>query len=211
MSSSKRDAENNSEFDKFESYLTKQNEALYIQNKVNCHESMKNIEMLFGPFDQKEIDFYTDALTVDNVFTINSKQREWIFNLFYKYFGDTNSIYAINREEYVKLVIAAKRMLQSNNMVQLPYILSGKFIRIVPRKIVNKKDKNKLLCSPYYKLITEKYKNSKIMDSIDTIIATILASEFEMIDYNEPLIHGRKVDVFTEYICEEILLYVNLC
>ena len=74
---------------------------------------MKKIEEQWGPFDQKEIEFYIKELRNENGEIINGFQRQLIFNLFYKYFGDTTSIRAINSIDYVKLMIVAKRMLQN--------------------------------------------------------------------------------------------------
>lgn len=210
LSSSKRDEDNNSEFDKFESYLTKQDEALYLQNKVNCEATMKYLEGIYGPFDQNEIEFYIRELASDNKVVINSFQKELVFNLFYKYFGDPMSIKAINRDDYIKLVIIAKKLLQANNMIILPYIISSKINRLVLRKNINKKESTKLESSPYYPYIINKYKNEKIEKQILSIIATILSSEFKIVDYEEVEIHGKIVEVSPEMISEEVLMYISL-
>ena len=78
-----------------------------IINSVNAEMTMKKIDSMYGPFDQDEIDFYIKELG-DYDATINPFQKKLIFNLFYKYFGDTISINAINVDDYVKLVIAGK-------------------------------------------------------------------------------------------------------
>lgn len=205
LSSSKRDAENNSEYDKFESYLTKQDESLYIQNKVNCEETMKKIEMMFGPFNQDEIDFY-----VKNVDSMNGFQKDLIFNLFYKYFGDPVSIKSINNIQYVKLLIAAKRILQVNHMVILPYIISSKINRLVTRKNLNKKEYIKITSSSLYQFIKDKYKSEKIEKHILSLIATILSSDFEILEFYDPELNGKPVEIIPDILCEEILLYINL-
>ena len=69
---------------KFESHLTKQNEALYLQNKVNCEQTMRDLDVLYGPFDDDEIDYYIERLSKDGKFVINSFQKDLVFNLFYK-------------------------------------------------------------------------------------------------------------------------------
>lgn len=210
LSSSKRDEDNNSEFDKFESYLTKQDEALYLQNKVNCSSTMEHLERVYGPFDQAEIDFYIKELGSNDKVVINSFQKELIFNLFYKYFGDPMSIKAINRDDYIKLIIIAKKILQSNNMVILPYILSSKINRLVSRKSINKKELLKIEASPYYTLLVNKYKNEKIQKQILSIIATILSSEFQIIDFENPELNGKPIDTIPEYISEEVMIYISL-
>lgn len=210
LSSSKRDEDNNSEFDKFESYLSKADESLYLQNKVNCEETMYSIDLIFGPFDQNEVDFYMKKLSEDGSNVINSFQKELIFNLFYKYFGDSVSILAINQMDYIKLMIAGKRILEANGMIILPYIISSKVNRLVTKKNLNKKELLKLESSPLYSSIKEKYRNDKIEKQILSIIAIIMSSEFEIIDYRDNELNGRKIEVIPEYICEEVLMYVSL-
>ena len=52
LSSSKRDEDMNSEFDKFESFLQKTDEGLLVQNACACEDAMNQIRMMYGPFDQ---------------------------------------------------------------------------------------------------------------------------------------------------------------
>ena len=198
LSSSKRDEDNNSDFDKYEAYWVKQNEALYLQNKTNCSETMKSIELALGPFDREEIDFYMNELNKDGASYINSFQKQLVFNLFYKYFGDVQSINAINKEDYIKLVI-------------LPYIISGRVEKLISRKSVNKKELTKLQMSKVYSDINNKYKNEKIMKQILSLIATIISSDFTIIDYWNPELHGKRIEVFPDLICEEVLTYVMMC
>lgn len=210
LSSSKRDEDNNSEFDKYESYLIKSEFSLYLQSKVACESTMNSIDMIFGPFDQEEIDFYANELSKDGKNIINEFQKELIFYLFYKYFGDTMPIRAINRYDYIKLMIAAKRILESNGMVMLPYILSARIVRLVARKNINKKELMKLEASDLFYQVQQKYRNPKIEKNILSIIATILSSDFEVIDYYNDDICGKKIEVIPELIGEEVLMYVNL-
>lgn len=211
LSSSKRDQDNNSEFDKFEAYHTKEDEALYLQNKVNAENTMKQIEMMFGPFEPEEIALYIKELSVDGVFQINDFQKRLIFSLFYKIFGDTISLRAINRDDYVKLIISARRILEAHGMVVLPHIISGKVLRLVQRKNLNKKEFTKLESSPYYEFIKRKYENNeKIEQEIMSTIAAILSSSFQIIDYYEPSIHGKKVEMYPEYIIEEVMMYMTI-
>ena len=126
LSSSKRDGEDaTSEFDKYEAGLIRTNEALYLQNRVNSCETMKIIESRFGPFDDKEIEFYRENLKNENGSFINNFQKQLIFNMFYKYFGDVESVYSIvPSTDYIKLMIAAKRILLDNYMIIMPYVIS---------------------------------------------------------------------------------------
>lgn len=191
--------------------MIKQSEALYLQNKVNAEETMKQIEYIFGPFNQDEIDYYIERLQNDQSDSIiNGFQKNLIFNLFYKYFGDPVSINAINKVDYVKLMIAATKQLSANNMIILPYIISSKVERLQARKCVNKKELQNLESSKFYQVIKDKYKNEKIEKHILSIIATILSSEFRIIDYYDEDLDGKIIENIPDIICEEVLMYVTL-
>ena len=68
----------------------------------------------------------------------------------------------------------------------------------------------KLEASPTYPLVVEKYRNEKIIKQILTIIATIISSEFEFIDYNNPELHGKRIEMDPDLIIEEVLNYALL-
>lgn len=181
-----------------------------MQNKVNCEETMKMIELLYGPFSEDEINFYIKRLSKDGQFTINSFQESLVFNLYYKYFGDTVSIKAINQRDYIKLIIASKKILESNNLIIMPYILSSKVRRLITRKSVNKKELSKLQSSQFYKLVLDKYKNPKIENQILSMIAGILSSEFEIIDFYDDELDGRILEQNIDLLLEEVLMYILL-
>lgn len=207
LSGSRRDIDQNSEWDKFESLQTRANESLHLQNEANAHSAMKMIEHAYGPFKKEEIEFYKERLKNENGEIINGFQKNLIFNLFYKYFGVPMSAYSINKEDYVKLIIAAKRMLIANNMIILPYIVSSKVDRIQIKKSINKKEMTRIEASPYYKQIVEKYNNPKIEKYILSLIATILTSEFSIIDFDDPELDGKKIVNIPDIIDEEIMMY----
>lgn len=122
----------------------------------------------------------------------------------------TNTINAINLDDYVVLIIAAKRILEASGMILLPYIVSSKVIRLASRKNVNKKELTKLESSPLWEEIKRKYQNEKIEKHILSIIAVILSSEFEVIDYGDDELNGKQITILPELICEEILMYISL-
>lgn len=171
---------------------------------------MNRIISQWGPFDENEVAFYLKELRNDNGEIINGFQKQLIFNLFYKYFGDTASINAINAVDYVKLMLAAKKMLKNNMMSYFPYIISSKVQKIVSRKTLNKKELTKMEQSQYYPLILDKYKNEKIVKQILGTIATIITSTFNIIDFEDPELHGRQIIVESDIIIEEALLYILL-
>ena len=211
LSSSKREGEDNtSDFDRYESNLTKADESIYLQTKFNYEYTMKIIERDWGPYDPKEIEFYKKELVNDHGEMMNGFQRQLIFNLFYKYFGDTISPNAINQDDYIKLMLSAKKMLLNNNMNFLPYIISGKVNKIVSRKTLNKRELAEMEASQYYPYVVNKYKNKKIIQQILGTIATIITSSFSIIDYHNKDIHGKDIQIESRFVIEETLIYVLL-
>jgi hypothetical protein len=211
LSSSKRDGEDaSSDFDKFESNLTHRDESVYLQSKFNYQYVMEKIRRQWGPFDQDEIAYYKNNLKNDNGDIVNYFQRQLVYNLFYKYFGDTVSINAINIDNYIELMLAAKKMLKDYNLGFLPYIVSGHVTKIVSRKVLNKKESADMVASQYYEMVKDKYKNEKILNQILGTIATIITSTFTVIDYNNKENTGKPLYIDSKIIIEETLLYILL-
>ena len=129
---------------------------------------------------------------------------------FYKYFGDTISINQLNQIDYIKLMIAAKKIYINHNMIIFPYIISGKVNKITGRRNVNKKELLKIENNPLYNQVIDKYKNSKIINIILGYISTIISSEFIIIDYDNAEIDGKKIDIIPEIVIDEVLLFVLL-
>ena len=169
------------------------------------------IDKKYGPFPQDEIEFYKARLFDEENDNINTFQRNLVFNLFYKYFGDTESIKAINKDDYIKLVIAAKNMLISNDMVVLPYVISSKVTKSISRKNINKKEEGKVESCEIFSEIMEKYSyKPKIKQYILSLIATIFSSTINMIDYHDPNIDGKDLPLLMDFIQEEVCRYVRL-
>ena len=211
LSNSNRDADQNSELDKYESFLVKQNESLYLQNKCNASKTMEMITLMYGPFSDDEIDYYIERLEENGTDTIiNEFQKNLIFNLFYKYFGDPLSIKNINKRDYVKLMIAASKELAANNMVILPYIISSRVLKLQQRKALNKKESVKLESSALHNTIKDKYRSDKIDKHILSIVATIISSEFEIIDYYDKQADRKIISNVPDSICEEVYMYCTL-
>jgi hypothetical protein len=203
LSSSKRDEDNQSDIDKYEANLIKQDESKYIEVQVNARTTMDKIDKLFGPFDQADIDYYFKIFGNDEY--RDKFQKELIFLTFYKYFGDTTSINSINQLDYFKLMLAAKKIYLSNNMLILPYLISGKVEKLVGRKSVNKKELLKVKASPIYKAVEDKYRNEKIMQIILGYVATAISSEFRIIERSNSFIDGQIIDIVPDIIIEEML------
>lgn len=181
LSASNRDEDNNSEFDKYEALLSRSDERLLIQNNVNCESSMEKIEYLYGPFDEEEISHYYRELDGK----INNFQKTLVFNLFYKYFGDPVSIKSIDMKQYIKLIIAAKRMLLGYNLKILPYIIGGKVVKLIKKKNINKKESTAIENDMLFKYVMDKFigtatgpiNMSSMIDSISDRISSDLSED----------------------------------
>lgn len=212
---------------KYEANLSKTDESLYLQTKYNCFATINKICKLYGPFNEREVDFYIHEMKDFKGECMNGFQKNLVFNLFYKFFDDTQSIQAINLRDYIKLILASKKMLSSNRMIYMPYIISAKIDKIVTRKTLNKREMAKMEVSPYYKLVQEKYKNDKIVKQILSTIATLITSSFRIIQYDEnnylpstgcngdTVLHagklnGTPLNIEADMIIEECLLYILL-
>lgn len=210
LSSSIRDDDNNSECDKFEAHAAKLNEAIMIQTKVNCSSTMERIEIKYGPFDEQEILFYYHELCKDGQFVVNSLQSALIFFIFAKEFGEMQPTRIVNIRQYIILIIAAKRKLQSERMNKLPYMVGGRVNRVVSKKNINKRELEKIESSVYYQFIKTKYKEEKIIKDILTLIAQVLSSEFQYIEYHMPdrIHNGETISILPDVVSEEIIRLV---
>lgn len=210
LSSSKRDGEDNtSQFDKYESYMIRNNEADWLQTQVNMKMTMDIIINQYGKVSQEEIEFYKFELSKGGKPVLNNFQMKLISLMFNKKFGDTISIKNINQEQYITLMVIAKRILLSQGMILLPYIISGRITRLITRNSINKRETTKLETSELYPMIQKKYNyEQKTMDMVLSTVATILSSDFEIVDYNKPNLNGCKIILNSDILIDEILNFI---
>lgn len=204
------DDDDNSEFDKFESHLSKKNEALLMHNQVNFHSTMKQIEERFGPFSKEEIEYYKVELSKGRKSPIVPHQKILVCYLFYKWFGDPSALGSIDLASYIKLIIAAKRILAANNLHTMEAILSGKFVKVIKRVNMNKKELQKITSSSTYEAVAAIYHNEKITNLLIAMLATIVSSKFQIIDFENKENTGLPFVPQQELLNEEFLIYASL-
>lgn len=215
LSSSKRDGEDNtSQFDKFEAHLQKTDESLALQNDFRAQITMANIMHYCTFIEDEEIQFYRKILTKNGEFLVNKFQQNLVNNMFYRYFGDTVSINSINGDQYISLIVIAKKLLIADKMRILPHIISSHVIKISTRTSLCKKEALKITNSDYYTDLLNKYSgNEKIMKQIMSLIATTLSSTFKVIDYDEenhkagPL-NGKEIIMDNDILIDEMLRFI---
>jgi len=177
--------------------------------------TVKHIEEIYGPFEEEEINWYKKKLTVDGAPVINYFQRQLVGYLYYKDFGDPITFMSLhNNTDYIKLIIAAKRMLLNSGMVLLPYIISSKVMRTATRKIIGKKDTAKYENSLLYQQIKEKYDNENLLQKVWELIATVISSSFEIIDYDiehhcPTQYDGILVPMINDIVSEEMQFFIT--
>ena len=118
-----------------------------------------------------------------------------------------------NSTDYIKLIIAAKRMLLNTGMVLLPYIMSSKVTRLATRKIISKKDITKQENSVIYEQLKEKYNNEKVIQKIWEFIGMVSSSSFQIIDYDivnhcPTAYDGKMVPMINDILNEELLFFI---
>ena len=184
--------------------------------KVSAEQTVSKIEALYGPFNEAEIEHYRRKLTKDGAPAINEFQRQLIGYMYDKDFGDPITLLAIhNQTDYIKLIIAAKRILLNAGMVILPYIISGRILRIATRKIISKKDMVAIETSPLYEQLKQKYNNPKIEQKIYEFIGAVMSSSFEIIDWDNEAEKpsdwdGKYVPMINDVIKEELMFFITL-
>ena len=128
-----------------------------------------------------------------------------------KLFQDTQAIGLLNNHQYIELMLACKRLLLSKGQKLLPFIISGRFEKLVSRKSINKKLTDKIQKSELFAEICNKYNNEKIENElIIQQIAQIMASSVYNIDMYDKSMNLRLIptqELPTE-ICYEYMQYV---
>ena len=129
--------------------------------------------------------------------------------MFYKFFGDTVSINSINGDDYITLIIIAKRILLRDGMKLLPYIISSNVVRISTRTPLCKKELMKIEQSEYYNDLLKKYNgNEKTIKQFLSLVATTLSSGFKVIDYDNPEINGEEVVMESDILIDEMMRFI---
>jgi hypothetical protein len=184
-----------------------------MQNSVAAESMFNHIEQLYGPFEDDEVSHYRKRLTDDGSPLINSMQFELLGYMYYKYLGDPITWKSIpNTDAYIKLMIAAKRMLLRNNMTIFPYILAGKVMRVSTRKMMSKKDQIDIHNSELFNQFVRKYNNPQMQQEYEELVGKVESSSFEIIDWDSEKhcpsnLDGKQVPMINSIVSEEMLMY----
>lgn len=89
-------------------------------------------------------------------------------------------------------------------------IVSGKVVKNINRVNINKKELIKLQSSNLYRIIQEKYKNEKIVNQCLSLLATLIASKFQVIDFDHPELTGQPLFIKSDMLNQEFLEYISM-
>ena len=180
-------------------------------DSINNKKVMKKIEDSFCiTIPDEEFKFYMDNIKINPII------ESMLHSFYSKRFKDTNAIYGLNRAQTIELIIYMKKYLQLRGMVILPQICTAKVKgRFKENSIKNTKFIEKFESSSVYKnVIAPKFKYVSELEDKDHVIvrklSSIINSTFEFVDY-DPSINGFEyVDVNTDIIIDEFLLFLSI-
>ena len=185
-------------------------------SKVSAEQTVRKIEAEYGPFSNEEIEHYRKKLTKGGSPVINAFQKQIVGYLFDKEFGDPITLNAIhNQTDYIKLLIAGKRILKKSGMIILPYVISSRVTRVATRKIISNKDMVRMENSDLYQQIKAKYNNPKIEQKIWEFIGCVISSSYEIIDFDEEhncpsTWDGTELPIINDMINEELMFFITV-
>ena len=181
LSASNRDEDNNSKVDKYESRLEKSSESKHVYILENADKTLYELthNTGLGKFTIEEIMYYRIELNRNNRNIVNPFQQELIIVYLAPYFGDCKTPLFTNVDEYVLMMLIVRRKLM-HTMNILPYIISGKVVRLVEKKAISKKWSDYIKGSNSWKRIEEIYRSEMMEEKILGMIAKIISSEFRL-------------------------------
>nr|DAY22634.1 MAG TPA: hypothetical protein [Caudoviricetes sp.] len=208
LSSTDKDADQNSEYDRYESRLNKKDEALSLQNRTAAAQAMHKIEALYGPFDPAEVEYYKKKLQENNGVVIHELTNILLGYLFYKDLGDPITWNSIpNQTCYIKLMIAAKRILRSKGLIILAEVLSSKVSKYATKKSMSKDSVNNIRASELFTQLEMKYNNPKVIQQWFDLLGIIKSSSFIIIDYHNKNIDGVTLPMEDDRLNDEFMKF----
>jgi len=208
LSNQKDSNEGLSGLDKLAMSLDKVDESLSILSEINIKQTIKKIKNKINiTITKEEIAFYM----ANHV--ISSFQTQLVFNFFAKYFQGFRDLNMLTRKQYIKLVILLKKMLQLQNKVYLPQILTANILKLNSRTIQNTKFLNKIETSSTYQAIAfdkfEPIEQIKKNSTILNILSTMINTTFTLVDFEVIPKTGEPLVMVDDVLSDEVLDFLN--
>lgn len=207
--SARRDSSGLSGLDKLEMNSSKIDESIVILSDVNIKKTIKRIKKkMHIELPKDEIKYYLDNTKITKF------QSQLVFYYYAKYFGGYRDLQMLNRTQYMKVLVMLKKRLQYQTCVYLPQILTGNIEnKLNARTIRNDKFLTKIKTSSIYqKIVSDKYDTLEAINKEDLIISllsTLLNTTFTFVDYNNPELLGRPIEINQDVLCDEFLNFLN--
>ena len=200
--------------------LEKTNENKAVISDVNVELTMKYIQDLYDVnISDEEIEYYKHHLV------INKFQQELISGHFAKHFGNVEVMNLVPREDYIRLILIAKKYLLINagydkdyngysETSKLAYLITGniKDDTVNTRIIRNNKFKGKIDESYLYaKLKDEKYSYLQEIkpDYILSLLSKFINTTFTYVCYEQPELLGVEITYNEDKLSDELLFFLH--
>ena len=197
-----------SSIDKLEQSLVKIDETQVIKAEKALRDFFQKMEEEVGPISQDEIDYYGKYL-------INSDRfhTDLVLNYFAKDFEGFVELKNMSYEEYIKLVIIAKRKLLKENQKELSWLFSSVTKgKVSNRLLQNAKYTNKLkLTSRYKHLVEDEYSTLKGFkdDYIISQPSRVLNNAYTFVEYDQKELTGEPITFNEDIISDELFIYMD--
>lgn len=205
--------------DEYLSRAEAQEMAIYCRDESNMIINEVNNEWVINKIikqkfkfeiDEDEFNFYKDNCKLNSM-------NQFLLQTFYsKYFDNSSSIYSLNKDDTIKLLIYMKTFLRNKGLIIVPQIctaiIQGKFKDNIIR---NGKFKEKFQSSTVYQdIIKEKFKYIIELNPKEDIIikklSTIINSSFVVVDTN-PEFNGLTInELGMDAIINEFLIFLSI-
>lgn len=193
----------------FDSYNTQRDESVMIFRKYGTTRDIDIIAKREGVIiAPEEIEFYKNNKRYHDL------QKTAIYYVFSRYFsGIENIIGGCRSEDWIKLIIILKKILERMGMKYLSEFISGEKIEFSYKRLTKYMD-NLINDDPLYKQLMErKYPSVQGIiekrNPIKNMIISIFNNTYKYSSYGNPL-NGQYIEKDEERIIKEVLNFFNL-
>ena len=197
-----------SEIDKLEQSMTKIDESQIIRCSKSLPDAIERFKRTVGPISDEEIQYYLNNFDCTSVF-----HDMLIKNFFASTFGGFTELKSKSLDQYMQLLIIAKRLCAMNGTTQVQHLLSSVIKgRTSARLLQSANDINKLEADETYKkLTTEKYGTlmSYNKNRIREILSFVLNNVFVYVEYEDQHLTGEEIIFDRDIIGKELLEFID--
>ena len=195
--------------DKLEQSMAKMDETTIIRCERAIEYEFGRLERELGPIDGEEHEYY-----MQNFLATDPFHKMLVDYFFAKEFGGYTELKNVSVEQYVDLMIYAKRKTKLQGYKELPDLLSSNMEgKMSQRLLQNSKYISKYSASETYQdLKNNKYEclNGYNENAILDINSKVLNNVFVYVDYENPERTGEKIEFNEDIISDEIFNFIDI-